>query len=173
MTLKLHDIYFIKDSECSDIVNDYRIHRGCFNNTNMDEGLVKLYKASVDALENLKKDIYYEERLLVEAMTFLQYLLCFQRKPINEWREYYRKMLKLFHSHKQLLFKTEVSTLKNFIKKEDCCIVSMFDDDIRLHYKTARELQEDFGRYRSDLIVKEVKQNGKNIDFAWILGLLL
>lgn len=174
MKLHLLDIYYIKDTECAEIVQEYRIHRGCFNNLQMDEGLQKLYEKSVEIFTDMKKhDFYYKERILVEALTFLQHLICFQKRAINEWRQYYERMLDLFHKHRLLLFKPRVIVPKNYIHKEDACVVTMMDNDIKLHYKTAHELSQDFGRYRSDLIIKETKSCGKNIDFSWILTLLL
>lgn len=187
----LYDIYYVRDSdECLDIIFDFglsRFHTGhdCLNE---NEGIEKLIVANTNALNKLRDDIFYEERILIEAITFLQFLLCFQKKPHIAWFDYYKQMLSIFHTHNKLLYKQKIYTPRNYWTKKDCAVITLMDSDVNLHYKTAKELSMDFGRYRSDLIIRTIKkqqevhsQLGKKTDdedwkilpFSFILGTLL
>jgi len=195
----LFDIYYVRDcDECMDIIFDYGISRQRTGHdcVNENEGLEKLIQANITALDNLIDDIYYEERILIEAITFLQYLLCFQKKPNVAWLDYYKSMLRVFHRHKQLLYKKNVYTPRNYWKKKDCAVIMMLDNETNLHYKTAKELSMDFGKYRAELIVRTLKkqqelysemleksddkkafkgekEDWKKLSFSFILGTIL
>lgn len=177
------DIYRIPNTQSSEIVEEYKLGRCSMNNPLFYEGIKKLYDANVSILNEMREDIYYEERILIEALNFLQYLMCFQKKPENAWLDYYRKMLSEFHSHGQLKYKQVIYTPKNYITKEDAVIIEMLNG-VKLHYKTAKELMQDIGKSRAELVMRGVKkrefenENPKNndwkkVDFAYILSLLL
>lgn len=187
----LHDIYYFRDSEkCADIVCEYGISRFRTGHPviNETEGLHNLVSANNDALNELRQDIYYEERILIEAITFFQYLLCFQKRPNNAWFDYYKQMLSIFHNHNKLLYKQTIYTPKNYWTKKDCAVITLMDNDINLHYKSVKELALDFGRYRAELIVRTLKkqkevyeqmekntkdEQWKILPFSFILGTLL
>lgn len=177
------DIYRIPNTQSSEIVEEYRLSRSIMNNPQFYEGIKKLYDANVAILNEMREDIYYEERILIEALNFLQYLMCFQKKPVIAWFDYYRKMLECFHTHGQLKYKQIIYTPKNYITKQDALIIEMLDG-VKLHYKTAKELTQDIGKSRAELIMRGVKKgelentdpknnDWKKVDFAYILSLLL
>lgn len=171
--MRLFNLYYpAESSECVECVEEYKLCRTHVGNKREDEGIIHLINCVYDYFKQLKEDIYYQEKLKIEAITFLQYVICYQKKNINSWFRYYKTILSMFHELGELRFKESVVIPKNFIKKNDCVVVCFHDtDNTKLHYKAHKELKNDFGRYRADAIIRQ--KNGKMVDFNLILGLLL
>mgnify|MGYP003132989895 CR=1 FL=1 len=177
MSKQLHDIYYIQGSEkCIDVVDEYRLTRGHIGNVREDEGLLKLLQAVKEELESWRDDFYYEEKMRTEAVMFLQNAMYHQYLPNNTWNTYYQRVLSLFHEHGELLFKSFMTKRKTYLKKRPCLRITLSDGTL-VPYMSYGQLGEDFGRYRTDVIIRHSrlkdKDSGKNIDFEWILKLIL
>lgn len=179
MSKQIHDIYYIQQSErCSDIIDEYRLSRVHLGNPDEDKALRELSQAVKDELDSWKDDFYYKERMRVEAMTFLQNAMYQQYLPNNTWGTYYEQVLSYFHDHGELLFKPNITKRKFYLKKQPCIRIVLSDGSL-VPYLSYSQLGEDFGRYRTDVIIKysrlkdKEEDCGKNIDFGWILNLIL
>ena len=170
----IQDIYYVKHSDpCCEIIDKYEITRSHIGNPKENEGIKQLVEAVENELNSWRDDIYYEERISMEAIQFLQTLMYHQYRPNNAWGWYYERLLKHFHTHNQLTFKKDLSKRKTYRKKQPCVILTL-PCKTRVIYNSYREVCDDFGRYRTDIIINHTrKENGKNIDFEYILGLIL
>jgi len=171
----LKDIYYIRSSQdCVDIVDKYEISRSHVGNEKEFEGVIKLKECVINELDSWRNDIYYKERIKVESIAFLQNLMCHQYIPNNSWNKYYEDILKCFHKHNELTFKVAMCRRKVYLKKKSCLRITLCDGTI-VPYMSYSQLGEDFGRYLSDVIIRQCRalNNGKNIDFEWILTLIL
>lgn len=157
--MKLYQLYYPADCyECCKIIEDYKLSRGHPLNPHENTGLEKLVEQIRKTLSQLKDDIYGEERLKIEAVTFLQHAIVFQYRPVVGWYNFYDELLKMFHYLGELPFKESIVRRRKFLAKKPCLYLRMLDDNTLVKYNSHPELIGDFGRYKADVLVRNMRK---------------
>jgi len=148
--------YYLDNNETNDIINKYHIGRNIlFNELEQEKGCNILYKEMEKQLKFFNEYDTTGIILIMESYRFLIFLIYYQKHKFNIWEEYYKKLLKLFHSLGYLKFKKSVSNYKDFRHKEPLLELVIRTNYINsnITYNCCSDLISDFGRYKTDKIL--------------------
>lgn len=172
--MQLHEIYHTLTEKSQAIVDKYRLVRSnvvYHPDEKYEEGLTLLYNQVVSDLDELQTETFGEELLLAESIRFFMFLITIQHHPRQDWLSYYEWILRYYHTRGLLLWKQELTVMKNYKNKR--VILTLKDENIRIPYHSTQAVVNDYGRYKADTILALRHEHGNLMRFEQVLAIIL
>ena len=171
-----NEFYYLNNKEIKEIIKEYKIGRNIvFNEETQKIGIEKVYNIMEKSLKTFYENDLTGIFILLESYRYLFYLIYFQKYKFIYWDNYYSKLLKLFHSFGYLRFKKDIYFYKDFKTKKPLLTLNINTNYLitNIIYNSSNDLVNDFGRYKTDKLLKlRNKEEPLIIDIKTLLEII-